>query len=302
VVCLALVLAHLLSVPSDLSAAPQVKLIFGGDVMLGRGVSQSLDERWGEAFSAVEPRLSDADVAFANLESPLTTESMLADGYDLRANPKAVEALTAAGFDVMSVANNHAWDAGRAGLLETITVLCGSGIMPGGEAGELVAEVPACQDLQADVVELLAFDDSGVSLDIDAAVSRVAAAAEGFRPVVVSIHWGGEYQATPSPRQRTVAAALSAAGATIVIGHGPHVLQPIEWVGDTLVAYSLGNLLFDQPYPIDCRWGALLEVVVRGKNIVAVKVIPTVGEDGRIRPSGDDWKQMILDRLMPESS
>ena len=62
----------------------------------------------------------------------------------------------------------------------------------------------------------------------------------------------------------------------MIVGHGPHVLQPMEWVGKTLVAYSLGNFLFDQLYPMDCRWGAILWVAVRKGHIAAVWVTPTV--------------------------
>jgi poly-gamma-glutamate capsule biosynthesis protein CapA/YwtB (metallophosphatase superfamily) len=102
---------------------------------------------------------------------------------------------------------------------------------------------------------LLAFDDSVIALDVAGAARAVTAAARRSDVVIVSIHWGGEYQAAPGPRQRAVARALADAGAGLIVGHGPHVPQRIEWVGETLVAYSLGNFLFDQPYPADCRWG-----------------------------------------------
>jgi poly-gamma-glutamate capsule biosynthesis protein CapA/YwtB (metallophosphatase superfamily) len=75
------------------------------------------------------------------------------------------------------------------------------------------------------------------------------------------------------------------------------VLQRAEWLGETLVAYSLGNFLFDQPYPADCRWGAVLRAVFQGDRIVAVEALPTVVEQGRVLPAGLEDAAAILARL-----
>jgi len=293
------VISALVLLPSGVRAMPPLLVAFGGDVMLGRGVAQAIDENWEAVFADIAQWLEGADVAFANLESPLTNASQVRRGHDLRADPQAVAALAEAGFDVVSVANNHAWDAGGQGLWETAQTLCRAGIVPAGEPREAVVinGVTECRGKTVEGLRLLAFDDSTASLDVEAAADSVAYAAEGAGPVVVSIHWGGEYQADPSSRQEMVAAALSAAGATIIIGHGPHVLQPIEWVGDTLVAYSLGNLLFDQPYPVDCRWGAILNVELRGKRVTYAEVIPTVVDKGRVWLADGHTRHFVTNRL-----
>lgn len=280
----------LLALPGE-PLSPPFTLAFVGDVMLGRGVAQALDGDFEAAFAAVQPWLAGADLTFANLESPLTTAPQLAAGYDLRALPESVAALRAVGFDVVSLANNHALDAGQAGLRETVDTLHAAGIsaLLDWQAGGLVDWSPACQ--------LLAFDDSVASLDLEAATEAVAAAAEQPGIVVVSIHWGGEYQAAPGPRQQAIARVLAEAGAGIIVGHGPHVLQRVEWIGDTLVAYSLGNFLFDQPYPTDCRQGTILRVTLRGSHIIAVQVVPTVVERGRVKPAGPADAAAILARL-----
>ncbi|RLC61925.1 MAG: hypothetical protein DRI48_10175, partial [Chloroflexi bacterium] len=206
--------------------APAVVFAFVGDVMLGRGVAQALEGDWEAAFAGVQPWLADADLAFANLESPLTTVPQVSEGYDLRAPPEAVVALRTAGFDVVSLANNHALDGGEVGLQETEHLLSRAGIIP------LVERASGRPSANVPLYHLLAFDDSGLPLDVEAAAQTVAAAAEQTGIVVVSIHWGGEYQAAPGPRQRAVARALTDAGADLIVGHGPHVLQRIEWVGE----------------------------------------------------------------------
>jgi len=282
----------LASLPGE-PAPPTFTLAFGGDVMLGRGVAQALDGDWKAAFSTVRPWLAEADLTFANLESPLTTAPQVSSGYDLRTLPAAVDAFRTAGFDVVSLANNHAFDAGEPGLAETVATLDAAGITG------VVTQTTG--DLRQSVrYHLLAFDDSLSPLDIDAAAQQVAKARQHADLVIVSVHWGGEYQAAPSPRQQAIAQALARAGADLIIGHGPHVLQRVEWMGKTLVAYSLGNLLFDQLYPLDCRQGVILRVTrsVRGGSL-AFELLPTVAEEGRVRRANPQEAQTILARLLP---
>jgi poly-gamma-glutamate synthesis protein (capsule biosynthesis protein) len=277
--CLYLLLAcSLLALPGE-PVAPTHTLVFVGDVMLGRGVARELNGDWQAAFAGVQPWLVQADLAFANLESPLTSIAPggkeVGEGYDLRAPPESVVALHAAGFDVVSLGNNHALDAGDAGLAQTIATL---------NAAQITA-LPTYQSTNMLPYRFLALDDSTAALDLESALSIVSTAAKQGDVVIVSIHWGGEYQAAPGPRQLAVARALADAGADVVVGHGPHTLQRAEWIGETLVAYSLGNFLFDQPYPVDCGWGAILRLTLQGGQIVAVEAIPTVTQQGRVRPA-----------------
>jgi len=293
----------LVSVPVE---GPTLTLALVGDVMLGRGVEQALEGDWEAAFAGVRPWLAGADVAFANLESPLTAAPQVREGYDLRADPESVVALRAAGFDVFSLANNHALDAGEAGLAQTVATLEAEGLsgLAHAQPWRRMEAGASSASLRADLSRLcfLAFDDSVHPLDVEAASRLVATAASQSDVVVVSVHWGGEYQAGPSPRQRAVANALAGAGAGLIVGHGPHVLQQVEWVGRTLVAYSLGNFLFDQPYPADCRQGAILSVRLRGGRVAAVEAVPTVAERGRVRFAEPDEAGAILARLGLQSA
>ena len=293
-----LVLAHaLLALPGEPSPhllrggdSAVVTLAFVGDVMLGRGVEQALGGDWQAAFAEVRPWLAGADLAWANLESPLTTRPRVTEGRDLRASTDAVYALSAASFDVVGLSNNHALDAGVAGLLETRRLLQEAGI------GSVVAS-PVRRALSPVSLVFLAFDDTAGRLDMEAVQEAVSASAGAADFVVVSMHWGAEYQAAPTARQRAMATDLVKAGVHLVIGHGPHVLQRVEWIGDTLVAYSLGNFLFDQPYPMDCRQGTVLWITLHGQRIVEVGAIPTVATRGRTRLAGLTDAAAVLARL-----
>ena len=264
--------------------------------MLGRGVAAALNGDWTSAFSAVGAWLAGADVSFGNLESPLTMAPQLANGYDLRAPVESVAALQTAGFDAVSLANNHALDAGDAGFQDTVSALRAAGIAPVLSPG---CSSAAAGTLGSPLLCFLAFDDTVVPLDVEAAADAVSDAQRQADTVVVSIHWGGEYQAAPSERQRFIARRLADAGARLIIGHGPHVVQRTEWVQDSLVAYSLGNFLFDQPYPADCRWGAILRVTLQDGRIAGVEAIPTVIDtnQGRVLPAPAAEAAAILARL-----
>jgi poly-gamma-glutamate capsule biosynthesis protein CapA/YwtB (metallophosphatase superfamily) len=290
----ALVLGVLLTaVAVAASPAPAVTLVFVGDVMLGRAVAAALAGDWAAAFDGVQPWLAGADLALANLESPLTRAPFQGGRFDLRAPPEAVQALAAAGFDVVSLANNHALDGGAAGLAETLETLAGAGIKAVVESGldNLLGSGPGgVQNVHVRGVRIAVVGlwDSGGALD----TAPVALAATRADLVVVLVHWGAEYEPV-TPRQREWARELARAGAGLIVGHGPHVLQPVEQVERVWVAYSLGNFLFDQPFA-DTRQGVVLRVMLKGGRVVAFDAVPAVTRDGRVRLAGGEERAADL--------
>ena len=257
--------------------APGTTLLFGGDVMLGRSVAQhQTPGSWPQVLSNLEGYTRSADLFFVNLESPLTDSPQVVEGMDLRAPPQSISALQAAGIDLVSLANNHAADAGQPGLAQSRQALVRAGIL---------ALEPEQESLHITIngirLAWLAYDDILEPLDLVQAAAAVRRAQQDADWVLVSIHWGSEGQATPNTRQREIAATLAAAGADLIIGHHPHVLQPVEqlWGAGrgrpTLVAYNLGNLLFDQPAPPNRRAG-LLRVQLDAFSLQGICLIPTV--------------------------
>lgn len=294
-------LAPLLALALGVQPAPgAVTLALLGDVMLGRGMAEAACN--GEnPLGYLKARLKAADLALANLESPLS-DAPLRPGapYDLRARPGRAAALATAGLDLLSLANNHALDAGEAGLIETRESLRAGGLLPLGPGAQ-----PLFLTRRGLRLALLAFEDVTRPLDLEAATQAVREARQGGAIVIVSLHWGGEYRTAPQARQVALAGALAEAGAALVWGHHPHALQPVAWLkaagqpNPTLVAYSLGNALFDQPAPPDSRRGALLAVLVDAQGARSAAALPFEIDprQGCVVAAGPAAAQAIFDRL-----
>jgi poly-gamma-glutamate capsule biosynthesis protein CapA/YwtB (metallophosphatase superfamily) len=288
--------------------APEEKgfsLAFLGDVMLGRGVARahsSLERPWGLALDAIRPDLQAADLALANLESPLTSQPLLHPGYDLRGPGTASDALSAAGLDLVSLANNHSLDAGQAGLSDTQAALQAVGVSWIGPQAQIML-----RHIQGQRLAFLAFEDVTAPLDLVQVQQAVEDARSQADWVIVSMHWGGEYRPSPDARQVQLAQVLADAGADVVWGQHPHVLQRLDWVQGvgrsrpTLVIYSLGNALFDQVEPIDGRRAALLLLRFDAGKIQQVQAFPFVIDPihAQLLLAGEADAAVILERLGP---
>ncbi|MGZ8612941.1 MAG: CapA family protein [Actinomycetota bacterium] len=300
------------------SGAPgeAVRLIFAGDVMLGRGVAMLEPSTLFEAIRGVVSR---ADLAVANLESPLTIRPHLATAGPnaLEASPASAALLRSAGFDAVGVANNHAGDAGPSTVTDTVHALEAEEIAAVG-AGATATEAFSARivDVQGIRVALLAIDATGVGprpggsssagvawWDEGLVRAAVLDASETADVVTVGLHGGAEYVPSTDPGQMRLARRLASWGADVVWGHGPHVVQPIHVIdpdGDgrpTVVATSLGNLLFDQHIP-GTRRGALLEVLAGPDGVRAFRVGAAEHLDGPVTFAG--WRPPTGDAVALE--
>ena len=230
-------------------------LLAGGDVLMDRTEPAGIDP-----FEFIEPSLASADVAVVNAEMAISDRGSAIDKeFVFRAPPPAAERIAAAGIDVASLANNHARDYGPDALLDTVALLETAGVVALG-AGADDAAAYGYRVLHAGNVRV-AFvatsmvvpwtfpagpDRPGIASarPTDRTLESVRAAARAADVVIVVVHWGVERQTCPVAEQRDVAREFLDAGAEVVIGHHPHVLQPVEFDGGKLVAYSLGNFVW----------------------------------------------------------
>ncbi len=291
--------------PSPIPESGQVTLALLGDINLGRGVYPNAD-----TFAYLKPVLESADLAMANLESPLTTKAVVTKSpYALCTKPERAQFLSEAGFDLLSFANNHDLDCGLSGRKETLSTLKQYGLdaIPAGL-------VPVYREVNGGKLAFLAINATW-AFDREGLLKAISSARSQGAVVIVSIHWGDEYFAQPNEFQKTLAKQMAEAGASLIWGHHPHVLQPVEWIEihcdsrnpakicrQTLVLYSLGNALFDQYGLPDTRRSALVMVHVDKDGVQEFHAIPFVIDEPRSRlaAADDDTAKKILERLRPK--
>jgi poly-gamma-glutamate synthesis protein (capsule biosynthesis protein) len=292
-----------------------------GDVMLARSLGERLSTEGMTPYRELGVLLGSADVTIANLECAISERGEpQPKAYTFRAPPLAAGALAALGVDVAGLANNHALDYGPDALLDTITLLGEKGIAAvgaGGNASE--ARRPVLVERNGLRIAFLAYVDvpvesrSGfdtrtwVATDgspglawayVDDITSDVAAARRQSDAVVVLLHAGFEYRAEPNDLQRQLAHAAIDAGALLVIGAHPHVLQRPEEYGGGLIAYSLGNFIFDE-FDGAANDTAILKVQLGRGGVLNFEWLPMMIDNGFPRPANAEEAERVLQRVRP---
>ena len=243
-----------------LNADVTVSLV--GDIMLG-GTAEEILQREGYDYAFAETRhlLTRSAITFGNLEGPLATWGLVDPDktWSYKSAPaESASALSRAGFDIVSLANNHALDYGIAGMVQTMQALDKKNIIHvGGGMNIDEARQPRIIDKNGRKLAFLAysltFPDSfwateqygGVAFGhLDHIVADIRAAKKKADIVMVSVHWGRESTTELRPYQESIGHAAIDAGASIVIGHHPHVLQAVEQYKQGVILYSLGNFAF----------------------------------------------------------
>jgi poly-gamma-glutamate capsule biosynthesis protein CapA/YwtB (metallophosphatase superfamily) len=278
-----------------------ITLVAGGDVH-GEGRVHALLDRGGDPLSAVADVVGAADVAVVNLETAVgSSGSPEAKEFTFQADPALVRSLARSGVDVVNLANNHARDFGTGALLETFAHVDAAGLVrvgAGGDAADAyaprlvatpsgtVAFVGLTQVLSPGWAATATQPGLASGHDRAAAVDAVRSAAAMADSVVVTVHWGVELDRCASTAQRDLAHALVAAGADVILGSHPHVLQGIDRIDGALVAYSLGNLVWYHSR-LPSAQTALLHVTLQSGTVTAYDVMPVVIDgDGRPVPVG----------------
>lgn len=241
-----------------------VTLVAVGDVMLGRSVNTGMIRRddWTWPFVQTASYLNQADVTFGNLESPFGERCNPTDsGMVFCADKRSVAGLQRAGFDVMSLANNHDLNQGQIGLEMSNNWLEEHQIL-----GVTETEVEYLQ-VNNLTLAFLAFDDVSHRINEIEMARRISEAKMISDVVVVSVHWGWEYQAEPNERQVRLGRAMIEAGAKVVIGHHPHWTQTVEEYKEGVIVYSLGNFVFDQMWSEETRLGDVMEFTLSAEGV-----------------------------------
>jgi poly-gamma-glutamate synthesis protein (capsule biosynthesis protein) len=268
---LSAVVCGCLPLSAEGQARDTLRIAFVGDLNFGRSLARNyiFEGRSAEILAGVRDRLRAADIAVGNLESILLERGRHADTTNspVFAGPQAegIAILRDAGFDVLGNANNHAWDFGRAGLLENLAHLDSAGLAHAGTGATLgaawrpvVVRTKGWTIAFFSLTAIFNYPDltvAGHPAECCVAWADTLRAAERFRTVrdsvgadlvIAYVHAGMEYRPVPEPDVVIRFRALIRAGADAVIGHHPHVPQGIEYLDGKPIVYSLGNFVFKQ--------------------------------------------------------
>lgn len=275
------------------SSTPGDTLTIGtvGDIMLGSWLIDIIGTH-GPAYpySDILPILQRADLLFGNLEAPFLADTTGVERaektYTFAVPPAGAAVLTAGGFNLVTLANNHILDYGVSGLIGTWEVLDSIGIQHVGTGrNRNEAHTHTIVEKDGKRVAFLAYNHTfpaqfwatgqraGTAHASDEGLAREVRRADSEADIViVAFHWSGELLETPREYQRILARIAIDNGADFVVGHHPHILQPLEWYRDRLIAYSLGNFIFGSYSPV--AGGAALIVKFVDDSPVAAELYP----------------------------
>lgn len=270
----------------------EISIFFVGDIMLGRGVEYMINKE-GERdfrfpFLKIADELEKSDILFGNLEGPISNNGLkIGSIYSFRFKPEAIKGLLYAGFDILSLANNHMLDYQRIAFEDTMDILKENNIdYIGAGFDEEEAFSLKVREIKNTEIGFLAYTNLGLANwkadqknsgitwinedNIDEVDKYIKNAKEKVDVLIISIHAGEEYEESPSPFQISFAESCIENGADLVIGHHPHVVQAIEKYKDGWIAYSLGNFIFDQHFSQETMESIILKVVIQNKKIEKV--------------------------------
>ncbi len=287
----------------------EITLLFTGDMMFDRGVRRTINTKgFDTVFGDAKKIFADADLVVANLEGPITSSPskiLLPDGsmteeLNFTFPVGTATALKEHGVDIVNLANNHTANQGTNGLTQTKTYLEKAGVGFFGHPGNISSELSTTTCSQGFCITLIGWHEFAhtPASDISAEIERVRKSSD---IVVVLPHWGVEYEEQPTSDSRRIARMWIDAGADMVIGTHPHVIQSIEEYKGKVIFYSLGNFIFDQYFSFETTHGLAVMVTATKKTDTALtysyKLLPTRNVGTVVSIPGATTSSNILKKL-----
>ena len=281
--------------------APQISLMFTGDINLGRCVASTTIRRddFTFPFQFVAEKLKSADITIGSLDSTISneTDSMpCPESMNLIGPQRMVEGLQFAGFDIVTIATNHIKDCGEKGFdcqgrafFDTLANLRASSITPVGGGNTLTeSRLPVVVEVKGIRFAFLAVNQidervwatesspgtAPLSQNMIEQIKQDVSSAKTVADVVIVLpHWGIEYADVPEEYQRSWAQEFLNAGATLVVGNHPHIVQPAEAFSNGVAFYALGNFVFDQGHNFR-REGIVVQATFNGSQLASWNLEP----------------------------
>lgn len=288
-----------------------------GDVLLDRGVRTMIKrEGLNYPFKFVKDTIRNYDLAFCNLECPVcATGYPLNKKYCFRGDTSFINSVVDAGFDIISIANNHTLDWGREGFMETMNLLKKKGLYPiGGGKNQTTARKPTIitlnglkfaffgfVDMLPDAIVYLKDKPGPAYASTKEIIKEIRKVRNKVDFIIVSIHWGIEFNRYPTMRQIEKAHKMIDAGADLIIGHHPHVLQSIEVYKKRPIIYSMGNFVFDQ-HKLYQRQSAIFTCVFSRGKVDSISLIPILIKKFRPTFPEKSDREKIMKKIIGISS
>lgn len=263
---------------------PEARILFVGDMMFDRSVRKVAQAKgYDHLFACLDETFGNADAIVGNLEGPITTYPSVSiskkvgevGNTQFTFDPAVVPALVRAGFVAVSIGNNHIRDFGPEGIVQTRTHLDAHGIVYTGDPTDTSNQAVSLM-VNGVPLTLIAYNQFGGSLE----ETITALKEHADETTVVFAHWGEEYAAATA-YQKKYAQQFVAAGADLVIGAHPHVIQEHEYIDGVPVFYSLGNFIFDQYWTPIVRKGEGVTVLFTHDGVVSFERHPFMLETDR---------------------
>jgi poly-gamma-glutamate synthesis protein (capsule biosynthesis protein) len=291
-----------LAAAATAAADVEVTMSAVGDIRLSGPIADIALESGDAAPSQAVKDLLAADIEFANLETPITERgAKTVKTWNFRSKPRDLKIVRAAGITVVNIANNHVWDYGLAGFLDTLKYLEKDGwTYVGGGHDRAAAEEVRLFEFEGLTVGIVGLTSThpeaawagknkpGVAYsDYDRMAGIVGRAKARCDVLVVSFHGGTELADDANDIQKAVAHAAIDAGADLFLGHHPHVLQAVELYKGKPILYSLGNFLFVSPTPTT-RPEIVVRALLAKNGVRRLDLIPLDGNWGRPKPASPE--------------
>jgi AmmeMemoRadiSam system protein B len=280
-------------------------ILLAGDMMLGRGMKKLIKQNSiYHPFQQIVQLLRGVDIVFANLEGPVvdSTQKFSAKSLKFLFHPDVLEGVKWSKINLLSLANNHTSDVGKEGMKETRDWLEKYQIQyignpMSGNQDILNSSVSTQKTVFLAFNRILPFINSHEKIIENIKKAKLN---NPDKYIIVSMHWGNEYQMSSYPLQRELANKIIAEGADIIIGHHPHVVQEIDIIQGKPVFYSLGNFIFDQQFLPETKEGLLVGLVVENNGITC-RLFPIKNQAGQPVLMGQSEGEIFLKNLASKS-
>ena len=253
---------------SSIKTITPVNILFVGDIMLDRKVEAQMEKNgFNYPFEKIAAFLKENDYVFGNLEGPISENptKFSLNAMTFAFSDKIIEPFLAANFRILSLANNHTLNTGKEDFNETQELLKKAGI-------DYVGDPMICSEkyiIKGNLL-FLAFNKTFSECQDKEIIEIIEKIKKenSDKFMVISMHWGGEYKTENSQAQKDLAHKIIDAGADLIIGHHPHVVQGVEKYKDKMIFYSLGNFIFDQYFSEETQEGLAVRLEVYGSKII----------------------------------